>query len=353
MRNTHVLSLLLAAGALSACEPQTQALPFASEVDSATQVITNTGGTVSTAAGASVEFPSGSLQGSTPVTLSSVAAPAQQSGKPVSGAFKLEPSGTVLSEPANVELRFDAGDASQAWLASVINVTAGGVQEVSETRVDASTGIVEAQIQQLGTLAVVLPDPAAVFTVTSEGFAADRVPVARTSSAAAPIRRLQSSCGAAGNRCSGLKITASENLLSQVGAVALLYPSIRADMKIDGATATGSFLLDSSVRVRLKGAKVAENVAIHAEITPTSATRVTETGSSLTLSNVRMRISGKAQGQSDATETVRDITIPKGTGTGVLSITRSFTFRTSAAAGSGGELEDASFTVNLPLELSY
>jgi hypothetical protein len=77
------------------------------------------------------------------------------------------------------------------------------------------------------------------FTVTSVEIAADRIPEVRTSSAAAPIRRLRSECGAAGNRCSGLRITASENLLSQVGAVALLYPSIRADMKIDGGLASG------------------------------------------------------------------------------------------------------------------
>ena len=44
MRNTYVLSLLLGAGALAACEPQTQALPFAAEVDSATQVIPASGG---------------------------------------------------------------------------------------------------------------------------------------------------------------------------------------------------------------------------------------------------------------------------------------------------------------------
>jgi hypothetical protein len=345
MRNSAILSLTLVA-ALAGCERQSQALPFSAEVATATQVINPAGGTVSTAAGASVEFPAGSLQGSTAVTLTTVAAPAQQSGSPISTAFKLEPSGTVLAQPANVELRFDAKDASRAWLASVINVTANGVQEVAETRVDASTGIVEAQIQQLGTLAVVLPDPAAVFTVQSAGVAADRVPEVRTNTAAAAIRGLRSRCGEAGNRCAGLKISASDNILSQVGAVALLYPSIRAEMKIDNGLASGSVLLDSSVRIRLKGAKVSENVAIHAELTPTSATRVTETTSSLTLSNLRVRVSGRAQGVSEAVETIRDVTIPKQTGNGVLSITRSFDFRNS-----GGRLEPASFTVNLPLEL--
>ncbi|MBW3627851.1 MAG: hypothetical protein KY464_01020 [Gemmatimonadetes bacterium] len=168
---------------------------------STTQVISSTGGTLSTSAGASVEFPAGALEKSTPVTLAMVPSPPQRSGAAVSSAFKLEPAGAMLARPASIELRFDASNASQAWLASVINVTGSAVQEVAETRVDASTGIVQAQIQQLGTLSAVLPEPAAVFGVESAGAAANRAPGASSTSVAPSIRGLRSRCGEVGNRC--------------------------------------------------------------------------------------------------------------------------------------------------------
>ena len=130
------IPVLLAALAVAACEQESQQLPFATEA-ATTRTVPASGGTVSNAAGVAVQFPAGSVGAGTTVTITpgSVPAAAQNSGVAVSNGFALEPAGTQLATPAQVEVKFNTEqDRSRAWLTSVVNVTPQGVREIGNAR---------------------------------------------------------------------------------------------------------------------------------------------------------------------------------------------------------------------------
>ncbi|MDP9348748.1 MAG: hypothetical protein M3P24_06360, partial [Gemmatimonadota bacterium] len=146
------IPLLAASLALAACEQQEQQLPFDLAGPEVARTVSATGGTVSTAQGASVTFPTGAVAQATAVTLTPVAQRASSpSGTPVGTAsFRLTPEGAVLQKPAEVTLRLGANPAD-AWLASVLNVTPSGTQEIGSADVDLSAGLVRAKVSTLGT----------------------------------------------------------------------------------------------------------------------------------------------------------------------------------------------------------
>ena len=111
--------VLVAAAALvvaAGCEQESQRLPFSVAPEApVTRSIPAGGGTLSTAAGASVQFPAGAVAGGTTVSLASgaPAAGTQRSGTPVSPGFRLEPEGLSLSQRTPVELRAGAPETAK------------------------------------------------------------------------------------------------------------------------------------------------------------------------------------------------------------------------------------------------
>lgn len=349
MRQRGLAPLFLVV-ALAACEQTAQELPFSVDEQVTEKTVAAGGGTISTAAGASVQFPAGSVGEATAVTLTPVAAPAsvQQSGTSASGGFQLEPAGKVLEQAASVELRFDASaDASNAWLASVVNVLPGSVQEIGNTRVDLSTGVVGSKISQLGTVSVVIPGPGAVFHVqrtgTAAGLFASRAAFAL---AASGTDSVAVHCGGPENRCTGLTVEASQNLLDKVEDAAVVYPHIDGALRVNGSTVGGSLSLSASFRAVLQSGQTAENLALNAVIAPTAATRVVETSTAITFTHMSHRVTGSSDVGSLDEEEVMSLVIPKSADAGSVAISRSFDFEDE-----DGSVEEAELTVTFPVQI--
>lgn len=346
MRVSSILPVLLASAALAACERESQQLPFSAEgAGTVARTVPTTGATVSSPAGASVQIPAGAVSAPVEVRLTPVPAPAvARSGASASAGFQLEPAGTPLAQPASVGLAFDASaDPGRAWLASLVNVTPSGVREIGETRVDLSTGSVSGEIDELGTLAVVIPDPKAVFQVRRGGErslapGAPRYDLAATGTDSVVVR-----CGDEANRCEGVSVTASANLLEKVENAAAVYPRIDGVLRISGTSVSGRIDLATSLRAQLEA--TSENVVINGSITPTAGSVVSESAGSLTFSAMRHAIRGSADSGSQSDEVVTTLEISK-SGTPTVTITRSFQIDNSA-----GEPESASVSVSFPVQI--
>jgi hypothetical protein len=338
---------LVALIGLVGCQQQTQRLPF-DVAAPASGTVTSAGGVVSTPAGAALHFPAGSVASPLSVSIVPVAMPAEsgRSGHPVSAAFRLEPAGAVLTRPAELELKLSAGVGSAAWLASVVHVVDGGVEEIGSARVDLSTGVVAASIGRLGTVTLVIPEPAAVHVVRRRGTQAAE-PIAAPSDV--PLLASDSvsvRCGEAGERCAGLEVEASGVLLDQVEDAAVVYPRFEGALQLSGVGASGLIRATASLRVKLQSGQTAETLEVIATLEPTPQTIVVETASELTLTHVRHRISGTLEGGSEEEEEIRTLVIPKTVDGGLLTIQRVFRIRTS-----GGSLEPAEVSLAVPVQI--
>jgi hypothetical protein len=342
LRRFFVLSVLVAA---AGCEQETQKLPF--DVDAATTgTVTSQGGVVSNAGGASVSFPSGSLASNVQVSVtpSTVPASLNASGAAASDGFKIEPEGTTLTKPAELELKF-APTGDRAWLASVVGVSNGTVREYGATRVDLSTGVAAADIVRLGSFAVVIPEASAVYRVQ----AASRVeiPIVNAVQPGQRSRTVSVNCGAPGNRCTGLTVTATQNLLDQVKDAAAVYPKVSGTLTINGASASGSINASAAVRVQLESGQTAESIELVALLQPTAGTVVTETDTQLRLTNVLHRVSGGTSSETAAAEEVTTLVINKSSGNGSIVIDRDFNIRVS-----GGSTQSANVAIAVPVQLN-
>jgi hypothetical protein len=294
------IPLLAASLALAACDQQEQQLPFDLAGAEVTQTVSATGGTVSTAQGASVTFPAGAVAQATAVTLTPVAQPASTaSGTPVGTAsFRLAPEGTALQKPAEVTLKLGpAASAAEAWLASVVHTTPAGTQEIGAVDVDQSSGLLRAEITTLGTLTAVLPEPAAVVRATPLTPAS--TPAAVAAGPATATRALRGSCGEPGNRCR-IGVQASSSLLEVTDGVAVVFPAIRGAIQIEGAGATGEITLSGTLKVKAGKVGDGEQVSITVQATP--ATVATQTASEVRLTNVRVIGSGSGMKESVSTD---------------------------------------------------
>lgn len=343
----RMLYVLVLAAGVGGCEHESQPLPFSADaVQATTKTVSSAGAVMSTPAGASVQFPAGSMSTSTVVTLTPVAAPAaaRPSGAAVSSGFQLEPAGTVLSASAGVDLKFDAKvDPARAWLASVVNVTPAGVREVGETRVDLATGLVRARIGELGTLSVVIPDPRAVYHVPRSGV---RARAAASTLAATGTDSVVSRCGDAQSRCDGLTVSASSNLMGMVEDAAAVYPRIEGTLRIAGSGVSGGLTMSTAFRAQLKSGQSAENVVINGRIEPTAATRASETASELVFTQMLHHVAGSADSGSEAQQEIATLVVPKSGAAAAVTLTRTFQMRNSA-----GALEDASVSVTFPVQI--
>lgn len=291
----QTLSLLTLALGAAACAQQDQALPFDAPGATTSQTIGAAGGTVSTARGASVQFPSGSVSGATTVTLTTLASPVSTPGATPAGtgSFRLAPEGTALQQPAAVSLKLGAQlPAGQAWLASVLNVTPQGRQEIGAADVDLTAGLVTTSIRTLGTLTAVVPERSAVVRATRLGSARASLAASGAAANAVPTpttRTLSGSCGDVDHRCD-IQFQVSEGLLALADSVALVYPAESGTITVGGTGASGSLTLTGTLRSKIAQVSDGEQITVVATATP--ATVVTETASEVTLTNVRVTGTG-------------------------------------------------------------
>lgn len=346
--NVRPLSVLLLGLSVSACEQTEQALPFTTDGSAAvSKPVSAQGGVVSTPAGASVAFPANALSGTT-VSLAAVGSPAgaQKSGQSVSSGFALEPAGTALAAPAEVAVKFDAAAAgSRAWLASVVNVTPAGTRELPNTRVDLTTGTARTDISELGTLAVVVPAPDAVVELRRPG-SASRAPSYSVSGRVllgdGSTDSVKVKCGKPDQRCSGVAVDASDNLLEMVDGAAAIYPQIEGALRVSGEQVTGNISLNTAFRAQLKSGRSSENVQVNlsnTRIEATASTTIREDGSRIVISNLRGLSNLPGQGGAAS------LTIQKnGAGSATISVVRRFDIRNE-----DGKLEPATVTVRFPV----
>jgi hypothetical protein len=166
MRNYYPLERLLAVLAFAVltagCQQVDQRLPFdLAEGEGATVSIGPNGGTVSVPPSFSLDFPAGSLVGSTSVEVTPrISAPfPDDAGSPVPGsAYDVGPVGTVLGEPATVEIRvapelLEAGD--DVRLAVAVQRADLSVAIFTGTY-DLTNGVLRAEIDELGPVAAVV-----------------------------------------------------------------------------------------------------------------------------------------------------------------------------------------------------
>jgi hypothetical protein len=160
MRHTSPLgALALSLCALSACQQVDQRLPF--ELDEGGQAtIGNSGGLISIPPNFSMQFPSGALATSTTVTAATrlTAFPAS-AGVVVSGLmFDVGPNGTQLSAPATVQIAVPTEllQFGEQLSLSVALLTQSGAIEIPSATYDLTSGLLTAQIDELGAVAAVV-----------------------------------------------------------------------------------------------------------------------------------------------------------------------------------------------------
>lgn len=298
---------VLGSATLAACDRADQPLPFDSgSMEPVTRTIPAAGGTLSSPAGASVQLPAGAVPAGTAVTLTPTAAQAPASGTAASSyAFQLQPAGLALSTPASVDLRVDAS-ARDAWLASVVVVTPGGMVEDGAGSVDLNGGLLRGEIGTLGTVTAVIPEAAAILRAQPLSTALHSAPPASASLTGAPTRALRGDCGSPGRRCRELAVEVGERLLALVDTAVVVYPRIMGEIVIRGQSASGSLVAVTPLRVRL-GARTTA-ITVHSRIvaTATPQTVVTETDGRITLTHIRvMGQSGGERAEAMATLTVQ------------------------------------------------
>jgi hypothetical protein len=325
----RILASLALALPFAACEQQSQPLPFSSDPEAAVRrtVAAGEATAITSSAGASLQFPAGAFAEATEVTVTPVSPPAglAASGSAVSRGFRVEPEAIALGAPARVETRLATGlDTERAWLASLVLATPDGIEEIGATRLDLRAGLAESSIDRLGTLALVIPEPHAVFLASTGGPAASLSGVA-SNLLPTGTDSVVARCGGPGQRCVGLSLITSENLVNRIEAAAAVYPRVSGSLVFEGFGATGEISLTSSVRLLMASGAAAENVEVHGVLQPTSATTVSEDASSITLTNVRVRVSGGTGSTDDSFEETKTVVITKADGVGFVTLSRTFT----------------------------
>jgi hypothetical protein len=147
---------------VGACQQADQVLPFDLDpTQGAVRTIGAAGGTISVPPTVSLEFPAGALSGSTEISLTPrIVGPfPSDAGLALTGtAFDVGPAGTTLAVPAKLEVAVDSallalGDEVRL---SVAMILPDGTVETFGTTYDITNGILTADIDRLGPIAVVV-----------------------------------------------------------------------------------------------------------------------------------------------------------------------------------------------------
>jgi hypothetical protein len=303
-----VLPVVLSATLLAACQPDEQTLPFeTSSTASVSQTISSSGGLISTPAGASLLFPSGSLAASTTVTITPTAPSAIASALGTvlaTNAMAITPVGAQLVVPGVFETQIQTTNPN-AWLGAVL-LEAGAIRKVyANASIDLNNGILHTNIDRLGTLTPFVAPAAARFPVTKfVASAAVHTSLDLPADLAANgAKTVSKNCGgftAAGAYipCAGITATATQNVIDKYGAVEGLFPMINgtltfaSDPTVAPAVVTGG--IDASTNYRVAASAPggsASTLDLFITVAPTAATRATQVGSTLTLTNVNTTMS--------------------------------------------------------------
>lgn len=303
---------------LAGCEVTTQDLPFDPTLEGVSVTVGPEGGTVSTAAGASLHFPEGALPSATEVSLHPTpAVPAPGVGTTASAfSFRAEPAGLQPRAPVEAALRIDTAPTGSEWLASVRVDAPDAVHEVGASQVDIATGVVRANVDALGTFSAVIPEPAAVVRAgLLSSPDADAQPSDTPAQAGVDVsaQRARVDCGQPGNRCRGATAGVSANLLELVDSAAIVFPRIRGDVRIGLLSAEGSIELSAPLRFLLRSGESATSLGLGMTASTTPETRVEHYPTHTTLTDIRLVVRTGEQEQISTTV----LEIPRsGTGTG-------------------------------------
>ena len=281
MRKYYPTERLFLAAALSVlvagCQQADQILPAElQEGDGATITIGLSGGSISVPPAFSLEFPANSLTTATAVTVSKRVSEQfpDDGGEPVGPAFDIGPVGTVLAEPATVQLSVDpellaVGD--QVRL-SVALLRQDGSVSVFPGIYDLTNGLLTADIDELGPVsAVISADAIALLsgdpTALTGGFFPPPPPAASSGAALADPGTLlfESDCSPEGRQCfsSGLiRVWADDVVIDRMGSeIFLLSPRVTNSFTFSAfdqfglpTQVTGSIELDGALRSRINSA---------------------------------------------------------------------------------------------------
>lgn len=338
-RHALLLPVLILA---AACEQESQKLPFDAGDSPVEQTVTSNGGSISSVAGASVHFPSGSVSGDVVVKMTPTANTESVSGTPASdNAFELAPAGLELGQPAAVELKLSgaARTSQDAWLASVVNTVPAGVIEGSAADLDLSSGLARAEINHLGKIALVVPAPSAIVNVTRSLTTVARTDRAPTT--ALPTRALSAQCGVPTFRCQGLELRVSDNVMDLVnGRAAILFPRVSGALEVSPLAVRGAIQVMAGLRVQVSS-KVVSTVPVEITLEGTDNAWSEEGNSAITLHGMRVRIRAT---KDEHTTTIKSITLQKDGDTAWFVAERTFKLQ-----GENGASEDASASIRIPL----
>ncbi|MQA89370.1 MAG: hypothetical protein GEU90_03910 [Gemmatimonas sp.] len=339
--------MLVAIFGLTGCEPEASLLPSGPS-GMAARTITTSGGRVDSPEGAAIHFRQGSLEAPQRIRIESTSPPAElaSAGKVVSAAFGVGPDGLALGQSATLALKFDREiDPSKAWLATIVGVANGLVQPYGATRVDLSSGVVEGDVGELGTFAVVIPGASMIFPVhpQSTGRSSIRAAVS-DGDPRAMTDSITVFCGGSATPCIGTAATASENLLARVRSAALLYPAMAGSIRLADGAATGSISISVSLRLQPESRRRAETIWLNAQIQPTGSTVLVENPDEILLTDVRVRTTGGLGLVSGSNEEISTLVVARSSEGGLTSIGRSFRI-----PGAGGQV--ARVTIQIPVRL--
>jgi len=234
------------------------------------------GGTVSLPPGVSLEFPAGALSGPVSIAVSELANKPFPSvaGRPLPGtAFRVEvPDGTHLTQPARVALAVDpavVGESEEVRLALGVRRADGSVPVFTGTY-DVTTGLLRAEISEIGDLAAVVAYDAVPVTFgaapTFSGGVLPTPDVPVVSGPTVSVRdgvSFSASCGPTSRSCrtaAMLQVWADDVVGERLGhQLALVNPVVEGAIDFisfdeDGVPLeiSGSFTFSGELRARLR-----------------------------------------------------------------------------------------------------
>jgi hypothetical protein len=224
--NPRVLGVLALLTAVVGCEQESQTLPFGLETDEpVTRTLPQTGGTISSSAGATLMVPAGALGQATTFTITP--RPAATPVGTVASAYSFLVESTArLQSPATMELRLRDG-APSAWLTSLVVQRADTTIVIPDATLDLTLRTVRAAIAQIGTVTAVLPPAEAVVepTLLTQDFMASAAAPGSVSSGAA-FDRIAGRCDYVGGACPlAPQIAMTEELFTVVDSMRAVFPT--------------------------------------------------------------------------------------------------------------------------------
>jgi hypothetical protein len=349
------LRALFALSLLSACTQDEQELPFSvSASQSVSKTISASGGTLSTPSGASLTFPNGSLAANTAVTITPTAPSAVASaiGTPLAAmSMAITPSGTQLAVPAQFQMLINSH--ANAWMAVMLLETAGSASVFPSAELDITNHIMHTDISRLGTLTPIIPPASAIITIPGALAASVSGALLADAGAAAGVKTISKSCGGfVGTTyvpCPGLSASASANVIARFPHIVGIFPTINGSFTLAGDPAlgvpvvvTGNFNSLTTFRFQSGGGAGATSLDVTANMAATAASRATQVGNTLTITNLNVTTSTVNGGTSTTLKSVnftvsgstatvtesRTISLGSGVPTGTVSISLAFDITT-------------------------